>query len=255
MEKNEAALLPKAQVSKAKSGCAKPHKKKSRPKVNFTLDRAELAKMIGQIREETEAHSGRTAELKAELAKVTITTLQVLLEVQELRNLVESLRGGGQREDVPVGAPAATAEGRSQEAAEQREESSAAIPASDGRKKILVVDDDPTTVNIISHFLQKENYRVSTSLSGVDGLKKAFKETPDLILLDIMMPDLNGFLFMSIFRKDQDHARIPVLMLSSLSEEADVLRGLEIGAADYITKPFSPQVLIAKVKKSLDNRL
>ncbi|MDH4270874.1 MAG: response regulator, partial [Candidatus Aminicenantes bacterium] len=127
------------------------------------------------------------------------------------------------------------------------------LPASNGPKKILVVDDDPTTIKIISHFLQKENYRVSTSLSGVDGLKRAFKENPDLILLDVMMPDLNGFQFLSIYRKDEENGRTPVVILSSLSEEADVLKGLEIGAADYITKPFSPQVLIAKIKKNINS--
>jgi PleD family two-component response regulator len=124
-------------------------------------------------------------------------------------------------------------------------------PASDSRQKILVVDDDPTTLKIISHFLQKENYRVSTSLSGVDGLKKAFKEDPDLIILDIMMPDLNGFQFLSIYRKDEENVQTPVVILSSLSEETDMLKGLGIGAIDYVTKPFSPQVLMAKIKKAI----
>jgi DNA-binding response OmpR family regulator len=124
-------------------------------------------------------------------------------------------------------------------------------PASDGRQKILVVDDDPTTLKIISHFLQKENYKVSTSLSGVGGLKKAFKENPDLIILDIMMPDLNGFQFLSIYRKDEENAQTPVVILSSLSEETDMLKGLGIGAIDYVTKPFSPQVLMAKIKKAI----
>ncbi len=128
------------------------------------------------------------------------------------------------------------------------------LSVTNGPKKILVVDDDLTTVKIISHFLQNEHYRVSISLSGTEGLKKAFLESPDLILLDIMMPDLNGFQFLSIFRKDKDNARIPVVILSSLSEEADVLKGLEIGAADYVTKPFSPQVLIAKIKKNINSK-
>jgi CheY-like chemotaxis protein len=129
-----------------------------------------------------------------------------------------------------------------------------ARPGTNGAKKILVVDDDPTTIKIISHFLQKESYEVSSSLSGVEGLKKAFQEGPDLILLDVMMPDLNGFQFLSIYRKVGENARTPVLILSSLSEEADILKGLEIGAVDYITKPFSPQLLMAKIKKSLNSR-
>jgi CheY-like chemotaxis protein len=125
-------------------------------------------------------------------------------------------------------------------------------PETNGVKNILVVDDDHTTVKIITHFLEKENYRVTSSFSGLDGLKKTFAETPDLILLDVMMPDLNGFQFLSILHKDREKARVPVVILSSLAEEADVLKGLEIGAVDYITKPFSPQVLVAKIKKNLN---
>jgi PleD family two-component response regulator len=140
---------------------------------------------------------------------------------------------------------------RDRAAALKAEQEELMNPASDGRQKILVVDDDPTTLKIISHFLQKENYRVSTSLSGVGGLKKAFKENPDLIILDIMMPDLNGFQFLSIYRKDEENAQTPVVILSSLSEETDMLKGLGIGAIDYVTKPFSPQVLMAKIKKAI----
>jgi PleD family two-component response regulator len=252
MEKTKSVIRPKARVSRAQSGGVKRRPKAAKPTVNLDLYRANLPRMIDQIQEEPEVHSGRAAELKAELEKVTNTTEQVLKEVQELRNIVESLRENGQGEDVPVGAPAATKEGSSP--AVRREESPGALPGTDdGLKKILIIDDDSTTINIISHFLQKENYRVSTSLSGVEGLKKAFKEAPDLILLDVMMPDLNGFQFLSIYRKDEENARTPVVILSSLSEEADVLKGLEIGAVDYITKPFSPQVLMAKIKKNLNS--
>ena len=138
-------------------------------------------------------------------------------------------------------------------AAAEKKERPTARPEPDGAKKILVVDDDLTTLKLISHFLQKEKFRVSTSISGVEGLKMAFQEAPDLILLDVMMPDLNGFQFLSIYRKVGDNARTPILILSSLSDEADVLRGLEAGAVDYITKPFSPHVLMAKIKKNLNS--
>jgi len=284
MEKNEADLLPKAQVSKAKSGCAKSHKKKPRPKVNFTLDRAELAKMIDQIREEVEFHHGCASEVKAKLEKLTGTAFSELLKVKELKSIIVSLKENGDRNSsaeasAPAGegaSPVPAADAKKQwkreldreleklliikklleaslPTAAEKKEPPTALPPTDGIKRVLVVDDDLTTVKIISHFLQKENYRVSTSLSGVDGLKKAFKEAPDLILLDLMMPDLNGFQFLSIYRKDEDNARIPVVILSSLCEEADVLKGLEIGAVDYITKPFSPQVLMAKIKKNLNS--
>lgn len=284
MEKNEAAIPPKAQMSRAKSGCAQPRKKKPKPKVNFALDRTELAKMIDQIHEEVQFHHGCASEVKAKLEKLTGTAFTELLKVKELKSIIVSLKENGDGNsavDTPAAAgdrsPAVPASGPKEQwkrdldreleklliikklleaslpKAAEKKELPTALPAKDGAKRILVVDDDPTTVKIISHFLLKENYRVSTSLSGVDGLKRAFKEAPDLILLDVMMPDLNGFQFLSIYRKDEDNARIPVVILSSLSEEADVLKGLEIGAVDYITKPFSPQVLMAKIKKNLNS--
>jgi CheY-like chemotaxis protein len=116
-------------------------------------------------------------------------------------------------------------------------------------QKVLIVDDDPTTVKILTHFLEREKYIVTSSLSGADGLEKAFREKPRLILLDIMIPDLNGFQFLSRLRKNQDLASVPVILLSMLTQEADILKGLEIGAVDYVTKPFSPAILLAKIKK------
>lgn len=116
-------------------------------------------------------------------------------------------------------------------------------------QKILIVDDDPTTVKILTHFLERERYIVTSSLSGAEGLEKAFQEKPRLILLDIMIPDLNGFQFLSRLRKNLDLASVPVILLSMLTQEADILKGLEIGAVDYVTKPFSPAILLAKIKK------
>jgi CheY-like chemotaxis protein len=284
MEKNEPAPLPKTQMSRAKSARTKPRKKAAKPRVNFALDRAELAKMIDQIHEEVQFHHGCASEVKAKLEKLTGTAFAELLKVKELKSIIVSLKENGEgnsdaETSPPAGegpSPVPAADPKEQwkrdldreleklliikklleaslpKAAEKKEPPTV-LPAADGVKRILVVDDDPTTVKIISHFLLKENYRVSTSFSGVDGLKKAFKEAPDLILLDVMMPDLNGFQFLSIYRKDEDNARTPVVILSSLSEEADVLKGLEIGAVDYITKPFSPQVLVAKIKKNLNS--
>lgn len=124
------------------------------------------------------------------------------------------------------------------------------VPAS-ARGRVLVVDDDPVTVNIVTHFLRKEDYQVLSSLSGIEGLRTALRENPDLIVLDILMPDLTGFQFLSAFRRAKRDIATPVIILSTLSGEEDVLRGLEFGAADYLTKPFSPQVLIAKVNKIL----
>jgi PleD family two-component response regulator len=284
MEKTGSVIRPKARVSRAQSGGVKRRPKAAKPTVNLDLYRAEVAKMIDQIREEVEFHHGCAAEVKAKLEKLTGTAFSELLKVKELKSIIISLKENDQDNpaaEAPVAiseptSPAAVGDPKEQwkreldqeleklliirklleaslPAATEKKEPPTALPSANGVKKILVVDDDLTTVKIISHFLQKENYRVSTSLSGVDGLKKAFKETPDLILLDVMMPDLNGFQFLSIYRKDEENHRTPVVILSSLSEEADVLKGLEIGAVDYITKPFSPQVLMAKIKKNLNS--
>ncbi len=285
MEKTNPAARPPRQIGKAKTPSPKLRKKAAAPKITMALERAEVAKMIGQIREEVEFHHGCAAELRARLEKLTSSAFEEILKVKELKKIVETLKENGDPPDESVAAPASVREGEPPSLpADKKErwkieldreleklliikklleaslpphadekEPPPQLPASNGAKKILVVDDDPTTIKIISHFLQKEDYRVSSSLSGVEGLKKAFKENPDLILLDIMMPDLNGFQFLSIYRKDEENVRKPVVILSSLSEEADVLKGLEIGAVDYITKPFSPQVLIAKIKKNINS--
>jgi len=280
MEKAEPGILPKTPKSGVGSGCAKSRKKASNPKVNLALERAEIAKMIAHIREEIDFHHGCASEVKAKLEKLTGTAFSELLKVKELRGIIVSLRENGRENPAAAAAPGGesstppTPNPKDQWRAEldrelekllvikklleaslpaAHEEAPAPRPDPNGARRILVVDDDLTTIKIISHFLQKENYRVRTALSGMDGLKKAFQETPDLILLDVMMPDLNGFQFLSIYRKDKENVRIPVVILSSLSEEADVLKGLEIGAVDYITKPFSPQVLMAKIKKNLNS--
>jgi CheY-like chemotaxis protein len=116
--------------------------------------------------------------------------------------------------------------------------------------KVLLIDDDPTTRNLISHFLRKENFLVEKSGDGNDGLAKARGGKPDLVILDVVVPGMGGFEILSLLKKSPETASIPVLILSSLDEEDAIVKGLEEGA-DYITKPFSPRVLVAKVKKVL----
>jgi len=116
--------------------------------------------------------------------------------------------------------------------------------------KVLLVDDDPTTRNLISHFLRKENFMVEKAGGGSEGLAKARSGKPDLLVLDVVVPGMGGFELLSLLRKDPETASIPVLILSSLDEEEAIVKGLEEGA-DYITKPFSPRVLVAKIKKIL----
>jgi PleD family two-component response regulator len=115
--------------------------------------------------------------------------------------------------------------------------------------KILIVEDDRTTIKIITHILEQHNFIVGSATEAEDGLKKAFKAKPDLILLDIMLPGMDGFQLLAKLQASEEMSRIPVIILSSLSGEKDILKGLEKGATDYVLKPFSPQILLFKIKK------
>lgn len=119
------------------------------------------------------------------------------------------------------------------------------------KSTILVIDDDKITAKSLQHFLRQKSYQVITIPSAEKGLETAQTENPDLILLDIMMPGMNGYQFLSILKKDKSTTHIPVIILSSLSREADILEGLDKGAHDYVIKPYSPQVLMSKVTKLL----
>lgn len=251
-------------------------KKEVKGRVSLSLEKADLSQMVEQIKEEVDNHQRAAAEIEKKMEKLATAALDELLKVRELKGIIESLRKrgplAGEKQGVSEDEDTASAwkvvldqnlerllaikkllERSLRPKKEKKEAVPAPQPISTARKKILVVDDDPTTVKIIVHFLEREKFVVRTSLSGSEGLKKAFEENPDLILLDIMMPDLNGFQFLSVFQKDEQRARIPVIILSSLTEEADILRGLQTGAVDYITKPFSPPVLLAKIRKNLDS--
>jgi CheY-like chemotaxis protein len=122
----------------------------------------------------------------------------------------------------------------------------------DAAAKILIVEDDPTTIKIISHLLKQYQYQILSVSDAEEGLKLVHKEMPDLVLLDIMLPGMDGLQLLTKLRADQQTSAIPVLILSSLSGENDVLKGLQKGASDYILKPFSPQILFFKIKNILD---
>jgi CheY-like chemotaxis protein len=114
--------------------------------------------------------------------------------------------------------------------------------------KVLIVEDDLTTIKIVKHILEHHNFDVEFATDAEDGLTKVLKEKPDLILLDIMLPGMNGIQLLSKLKASLKTSQIPVIILSSLSAEKDILKGLEKGAADYILKPFSPQILLFKIK-------
>ena len=113
---------------------------------------------------------------------------------------------------------------------------------------ILVVDDEPKIVRLARDYLEKNNFRVVTAGDGQSALTTARREKPDLVILDLMLPNIDGREVCKILRKESD---VPIIMLTALSEEIDQVTGLEIGADDYITKPFSPRTLVARVRALL----
>ncbi len=115
------------------------------------------------------------------------------------------------------------------------------------RKKILVVDDERDLVELISVNLQRNGYEVITAHDGNTGLEMARKQRPDLIVLDVMMPGLSGRDVTMALKSDPDTATMPILMLTAKTEETDIIVGLSMGADDYVTKPFSMKVLVARV--------
>ena len=119
------------------------------------------------------------------------------------------------------------------------------------KETILVVDDEKDIRDLVSFNLEKNGYRTSCVASGEEALVKARTHLPDLIVLDLMLPGVDGFDVCRRLKSDAATARIPVLMLTARSEEADVVAGLELGADDYVTKPFSPRVLLARVRTLL----
>ncbi len=114
--------------------------------------------------------------------------------------------------------------------------------------KILIVDDEKNIVELIKFHLKKENYRVIEAYKGKDAIDLFKKEKPDLIILDVMLPDMGGFEVCKNIRKE---SKVPIIMLTAKGEEIDKILGFELGADDYITKPFSPRELLARIKAIL----
>lgn len=118
-------------------------------------------------------------------------------------------------------------------------------------KKILVAEDEKDIHELITYNLKQEGYEVISTYSGEEGLKKAVSEKPDLILLDIMLPGINGLDVCRELKSNEKIDHIPVVMLTAKNEDVDIITGLELGADDYMTKPFSPRVLIARIRAIL----
>jgi two-component system phosphate regulon response regulator PhoB len=120
-----------------------------------------------------------------------------------------------------------------------------------GSDVVLVVDDEPHIVALVAYHLAKSGYRVVTATTGPDALDRARRERPSLVILDLMLPGMSGFEVLQKLRADTSTSDVPVLMLTARRDEADRIRGLSLGADDYLTKPFSPQELVLRVKAIL----
>jgi len=119
-------------------------------------------------------------------------------------------------------------------------------------KNILIVEDDKFLRELISQKLLKEGYKVSEAVDGEEGIKKVKEEKPDLVLLDLILPGIDGFEVLSKMKEDTALAQIPVIILSNLGQKDDVERGLKLGAVDYLIKAhFTPGEIIDKIKNAL----
>src|SRR6202051_1243829 len=118
-------------------------------------------------------------------------------------------------------------------------------------KRILIIEDDRDIVELVRYNLANEGFQVNAAFDGSSGLNTLKKTPPDLLLLDLMLPKLSGLDICREIRRDDSLNRLPILMLTARGDEADRVVGLEMGADDYVTKPFSPRELIARVKALL----
>jgi len=119
------------------------------------------------------------------------------------------------------------------------------------KERILVVDDEEDILELVRYNLTKENFQVTCAATGEEALDKLKKESFDLILLDLMLPGRDGLDTCRIIKGSPDTSHIPIMMITAKSEDTDVVLGLELGADDYVTKPFSPRVMLARIKALL----
>ena len=118
-------------------------------------------------------------------------------------------------------------------------------------KKILIIEDDPATQRLVDYSLKQEGYQIITASNGLEGIRKAIGETPDLIILDVMLPGLDGFEICYRLKSEPATANLPILMFSAKAQEIDKDTGIKVGADDYLTKPSAPADIIARVEKLL----
>jgi DNA-binding response OmpR family regulator len=120
------------------------------------------------------------------------------------------------------------------------------------KTKILVVDDEPDVLDLVTYNLGQAGFQTDTASDGAEALRKARSGSPDLILLDLMLPEMDGLEVCKLLRRDSKTSSIPIIMLTARASEIDRIVGLELGAVDYVPKPFSPRELVLRVKKRLE---
>jgi two-component system phosphate regulon response regulator PhoB len=120
-----------------------------------------------------------------------------------------------------------------------------------GSERVLVIEDEEDILELVTYNLEKEGFSVTGVLSGEEGLSKALSDLPELVVLDLMLPGMDGLDVCRRLKQDSKTRSIPVVMISAKGEEADIVSGLELGADDYVTKPFSPKILVARIKAVL----
>ncbi|HUD46641.1 MAG TPA: response regulator transcription factor [Candidatus Baltobacteraceae bacterium] len=120
------------------------------------------------------------------------------------------------------------------------------------KARILVVDDEPDVLDLVTYNLVLAGFQTETAVDGAEALRKARSITPDLILLDLMLPEMDGLEVCKLLRRDTKTSSIPIIMLTARASEIDRIVGLELGATDYVPKPFSPRELVLRVKRRLE---
>lgn len=123
------------------------------------------------------------------------------------------------------------------------------------KETILVVDDEEDVLELVRYNLEKNGYQVQTAVSGEEALKLARLKSPDLIILDLMLPGIDGLEVCKQLKSESKTQHTPIIMLTAKGEESDIVTGLELGADDYVTKPFSPKVLVARVRRILHRNM
>lgn len=126
------------------------------------------------------------------------------------------------------------------------------MPSKKNKSSILIVDDNAQNIQVLGTILKNENYDVTVAMEGLEALEYLIKEKPDLILLDVMMPKMNGYEVCRIIKKDKKLKKIPVIFITAKTGSEDVVKGFSVGAVDYISKPFNADELLARVETHLE---